>query len=1073
MEFVHLHVHSHYTAEDGVASVRDLVRAAREVGQKALALTDLHTLAGIPAFCLACEEFGIRPVLGCEFNLASHDSKVAADAPFRLVLLVENETGYRNLVALVNRAHFNARRQTPSLRTDDLQRHSSGLIALFGGPHSELYSLLQQGRLDETEACVARLARIFGRDNLVFTIQDHNLPRQKQVNDRLYSLAEYLGVRCIATNSVCYLRPEDSLCHDFLTQERPPAFLNFDAARNGAFTRHVASADEMLARFRKFPKAVFTTADLAERCTFVPNFARKRFPEHDFVRGFDADSYLWDLVFREARERLFELRPEMKTRLNEEFDYIKTHGLSNNVLLLWNIAQFCHKNRISMGIGTGNMISSLVAFILGITRINPLDYKLRFLGFGEGEGEDLQMRLEIPPRHGRALQAFLREEFGAEHCSAIGRTVWQQRQQVVREIRTWFNNTALRPDSVADQENLPALRKFTCDDPMESFFPGRVEGVALPCPEVVRFMMSRLLPRPRDLAVEENEFVISGENLDHITPRVMLDGEAVTQFDVPALEMFHIPRLILTANPVLNILDGAAGWVRQEENTTFDPDAIPMDDPETYDLLGKGLTSGIDPFHSITLKSLLRTHRPRNFMGLMKIKSMERSSDRERDPDVREHVPMCLLTYRCAFIKAHYPVSFMASLLSNACLQSGRDRRKFTIILREVKRMGIRVLPPDINLSVYEFARVQKGIRTGLMVVGGLGEKAYAELERVRRGGDFHDLLDLIRRTDAKLINNRILANLVRVGALDGLGLSRAQMLKVIADHSEDIRKGGSGPSLFDGQEQPSVAALDVPAMAEMSPDEVIRHELQAAGYSISSDEFHLYREQVRLCRALTPGALTSRLVGREVYLAGYVDHVETDTPLLDDREHVLLDLEGHVVTMPLKAARLYEAAIHANAPVLLGGLVARRKDELYLKAVTAFTLKMVQEMSERVVHLDLDLAGEDSRTLRLIARLARRHRGGGTTLRIHGFQPGFLDRWHLAAIRRAGVFFCPPLYYALKKILPEARIRIGADDQMDAHLLHALSPQHFPASQAETSTGPLGSDSALSAGAEPTSAPL
>lgn len=1023
MDFAHLHTHSFFS-DDGLPSPEALARQAERVGLTALALTDHNTLAGAARFCHACRDRGIRPIIGCELNIASTRAQVQP-SPFRIVLLVENEPGYRNLIAAVNRVNAGARKGHSVVELEKLRDATNGLIALTGGSATELNHLLANGKLDETESHIMDLVKVFGRDNVVFEIQDFGSTRDAQIAERIYKLGEFLQLRVVATNDVHYLRPEDVICHRFLKQEPPPGFFNDHSAPSALATRHLATGDQMRKKFDRFPRALFAAADLADRCAFQPNFEKKRFPIHDFVRGFDADSFLWDLTFREARSRFADLSSDMKDRLNQEFDYIRTQRLSNNILLLWNVAQFSHKNKVCMGVGRGNMISSLVAYILGITQINPLDYKLRFLGFwGEEESRERRLCVEIPARHVDALEVALKETFGPDSCSAVGEYDWQQRIPMVREICGWFDLPYEKmEDIIASIESRPA------DQDSDLAYPANAQNG--PTADLVRYMASRLLPRPRALRRAEHQIAISAENLNHLVPRIPAGDKTVTQMDPGALDLLNIPRLFIEPNPTLDVLDAAASWVRKEENAAFDPDRIPLDDDETYDLLDRGLSNGIDPFHSITLKSLLRAHRPRNFMNLVKVKSMERSpgSNSDVDTDVREHVPESLLTYRLAFIKAHYPVCFMTALLTH----SYSNRKKFTVILREAKQMGLRMLPPDINHSAYEFSRAHKSIRTGLMVVSGMTEKAYAELDRMRKGGDFNDLLDLCKRTDATLIPNRLLTNLVKAGALDCFGLKRSQMLRAIEEEADEVRRSENSNQVF-----------DISRIPELSQQEIIKHEIAATGYCISVDQLHLYRDLIKQCRALLPYELAHRCVGKEVHVAGFLEHVEYDSPLVDDSDQVLLDLEGRVVTMPRKASRLYDQALNANAPVLIGGTAHRRKDEIYVKALTVFTLRMVQEMSEQVEMLELDLEGEDARTVKLIRDLVVHYRGQGTRIEIKNAAGG-LSGWHLGKVRKTAVFFSPPFYYALKKILPEDRITIIASEAMDKNLLHTLSPQRFP----------------------------
>lgn len=1023
----------------------DLVRRARELGMRALGLTDLQSLGGVWAFCKACRDHGVRPVIGCEFRVTPTSTRVAGETNHGLVLLAEGEAGYRNLVRLVTRSQASSVHGQPLLRADDLVGNAAGLVALIGGEATELYDLVAGDRPDEAESHISRMVRIFGRDNIVFELQDFGQPRQAQVAEKIYRLSRFLNMRCVATNDVHYLAPEESVCHEFLRGERAPAFFDFHERTDTGRWRHLASASDMVRKFEKYPQAVVGTLELAERCAFEPNFEKKRFPAHDFVRGFDADSYLWDLTFREARNLFPQMPAELKARLNEEFDHIRSNGLSNNILLLHGIAQHCRRNRYCTGVGRGNVISSLVAFILGITQINPLEHQLRFLGFAPDSAEERALSVEVPWRAAEELQRYLVDSFGSDSCAAVGRYAGWTQAALTGEILRWLNYTPgdyeLAAGKLKDKPPAP-------DAPMDRFFPRKRDGVALPCPELVRFMAARLRTRLKPLQACEHQFAISGENLNNVVPRIMIDGQSVSQVDAAALDGFSIPRLRIESSSMLNILDLASRWVREQENPSFDPDSIPVDNDEAYAVLCKGLTNGIEPFDTITVKSLLREHRPRNFRALVKVKAAEASPGRDAAGDVREYLPQCLLTYRCAFVKAHYPLSFMTALLTHSYAHS--STKKFRIVLREARQMGLRVNPPDVNKSAFEFTVVPKAIQTGLEVVRRMGRKAYAEIERVRMGGEFIDLVDLCRRTDARLVTSHLLQNLVKVGALDSFHLKRSQMLALVASQLDAARRDISTPSLFDESPEPLLRpSVEVPDLPELSEAEIIRHEMAVAGYCVSFDQLHFYTGLIRQCRALSPYDLGPKLVGREVYLAGFIDRPDPHSPLVEGKDQVLLDMEGRVVTMPTKAANLFRTAITANAPVLVGGKVARRKDEVYLKAHSAFPLRMVQQMAAQVEELTLDLSKENLRTLWLISRLVGAYRGGRTRMHIEGFEAGgWLARMLAGRIAAASVFFCPPFYYRLKVILEEERVVLKAAEGTDQGLLHALSPARFPRSE-------------------------
>lgn len=1010
----------------------ELARQARDLGMPALALTDDETLAGVVPLCEACRRVGIRPIIGCQLNVLAHNATSSKGAMYRIVLLVETEPGYRNLVSLVTKAHSVPRHEKPFVRFDDLRERAAGLIALVGGASSELFSLLLNDKTAETEAYVTQLARAFGRDNVVFELQDHNLPKQKQINERLHKLGEFLTIRCVATNDVHYLKPEDSLCHAFLSQERAPKRYDPKELKNPAFTRHLASADEMRSKFLQTPRVLYATAELSERCIFQPSFERKRFPIHDFVRGFDADSFLWDLTFKEARGRFPELTPDLKDRLNQEFDYIRNERLSNNLLLLWNVAQFCRKNRITAGVGRGNLISSLVAYIIGITHINPLDYKLRFLGFDDALGFERSLAVEVPGRHTGALEQFLKDTFGQDCCAAAGRMQWFEPRAIARELCAWLDIPA------EHMKELTSYAEGVSEDDekgIDELVPRRFNTAEFPALPLAKYMLGRILPRPKGLEPADDQFALSGENLSNLLPRVRCGDRTILEADEHVLDGLNIPRLYIRHSVTLDVLDQAADWVRNEENPQFDPDRIPLDDSETYELLSKGLTNGIEPFHSITLKSLLRAHKPRNFMGLIKIKSMEKVAEHEHS-DVCDHVPECLLTYRSAFIKAHYPISFMAALLT----QSFHNHRRFPVLLRETKRMGIKIIPPHVNLSTYEFIPWNKQIRTGLVVVPGMTKRAYHEFQEARKGGDFHDLADLWKRTEGGEMTPPLIAAMIKVGVLDCFGVKRPDLLRELEKLAHSAPGGIAGEDAGGNGQHAAERGFD----------------LAPADYIIPPEQVAVLKDMAEKCRALAPHEIANCKAGAEVHVAGFIDHVEHESPLIDDGDQVLLDLEGRVVSMPLKAARLYHVALASDGPVLIGGTLHRRKEELYIKALTAFTLSDVLEMSNEIVQIELDLQGEDARTLKLISRLVRHYRSpGGTEVKVRNAGTDALTKWRVFRIAKTPVFFSPPLYYALKKILPEDRISLVASHEMDSELLHTLSPQRFPRSGAATEPVP------------------
>ncbi|MCX7964806.1 MAG: PHP domain-containing protein [Candidatus Sumerlaea chitinivorans] len=1034
--FVHLHVHSHYSLEDGIASVDELVARAAELGMEALALTDHNSLGGAVAFTQACRRHSIKPILGAELDVPPLSVRVRGDVYFRLLFLVADPHGYENLVKLITIAQSNRTSAIFPITADVLAEYATGLVVLAGGRASELYYLLDHGNELEADAHLAHLVRIFGSENVLVELQDFGQPRDAKVNTLLAGLARHRALRLVATNDVHYVRPDDAICYDLLKGEPAPQTLPITPPSRCITTRHLATAAEMSAKFASFPEALSATIDIADRCNFKLALNRDRFPVHEFCRGFDADAFLGDLTFREIHHRFPETTPEIKLRLDEEFQAIRELSLARYFLFLWEIAQFCRSQGIVLGAGRSELLSSLTAYTLGITQVNPLEFKFRPPTFSANQALTQAIEIEVPLRHVPAVLAHLQETFGRHRCCWAGAYEKMKKEdQLRRKIAEWYG---CRPkDLERPSAEIVARLEGSPLPPLQELFPAHVNEVQLPHPAVTAYLMQRLGQRFSHLRQLQDELVVSGESLDRLVPRISVNGDEVSQMDAAALSALGIPRLVVVHSDMLDILDKASELVRAEENPRFDPQRIPLDDDDTYALFGRGATTGLGPFNSITLKSLLRRQRPTTFMGLFKVKT----NDPTNQADIQTHVAHCLIAYRCAYIKAHYPLSFMTALLSHYLI----NRLPLEIPLREARQMGLRVLPPHINRSVYEFSIENRAIRMGLGMIYGVGRKVYAEIERARRGREFTDLHDLCQRTEPSLVKSDVLANLIKAGALDCFEMSRAQMLRLVEEHGKLLRKSDSA-SLFDSVgENAGIAELVPPEEPELPLAHRLQLEVAATGITISQDLMECYRDEIRRCRAISPRQLSRRMVRSERYVVGFVDHIEEESPLAEKGDQVLIDLEGYVVTMPTRLAAHFAPVLSSKQPVMLGGQVDCRGDEVFLRAMSAFTLPMIAEMGAKVLALELNLANEDSRTLRMLARIAGQYRGGKTTLRIQNSPPGALSRFLHFLVERTHVFFCPPFYDALRKLLPEKCIRIVPAPDTDPMLLHVLEPTVFP----------------------------
>lgn len=1035
-QFVHCHVHSHFSLSDGVPSVSALVHKAQQLGMRALALTDHNSLGGIIEFTRTARSCGLQPIIGCELDVLPFETSHYSGSTHHLTLLVESEKGYRNLVSLITLAHKNAGTGKPHVAFGDLARHSTGLLALTGCIRGELAHLLLGRNPEATERYLEALVHAFGKKNVYFELQETGEPQRADVNNRLIQLSHFLGIPTVATNNVHHLHPEEELCFQFLkrTPVRPDATV--DALyRPGKVTRHLASETEMSEKFATHPRAIQATVEIARRCGFVLEPRPPRFPLLDFDRGQDAESFLWDLAFREATKKYGFLSNELKDRLNEEFDYIKNNGLIHCIILLQKLTQFLREKHIIKGIGKGNIVSSVVAYVLGLTDIDPLEYHIKFQGFIVGEAPSPVLTIEVPTKHLTTITTYLQQLYPESCLAAVGKYQYWHKGTLLTELCLWANVPKHRIGGLLAS---PAFQSQSSCSPgsLGDLVNQNSQGLALTTPRLLSSIIASLHPRPRALKPMTGHLVISGENLNESVPREFSNTPlGVTQMEAASLDLLGLPHLNIIARPLLDILDDTIFWIRNQENRSFSLEKIPLNDAPTFQLLSRGLTNGIPPFHSITLKSLLRVHRPRNILQLLKVKTesaRNRTKTSASDHNIVHQISDCILTYWCAYLKAHYPLSFMTAILTN----SHQHRKRFTILLREARYMGIRILLPDVNLSSYTFTQEGKAIRTGMMIVHGMGEKAFREIETVRKGGAFNDLEDLCKRTDPKLLHARLIVSMIKTGVLDSFGTKRSQMLLMLPGLIQATRQKEEGeedftPSFFNlpGVKVQSITTSDAGTseLAELPLETLIKYEIDAGGYAITYDPLSPYQDLIRRIRAISPYGITPKLEGTYQYLVGYIDHIDREGPLVGSDTALILDFEGYLVSVPPRVAKRAGRALTSTLPVLIGGRICGNKDQSMIRAHCIHTLAEVQKAAEETIKIALNLDGENVKTLKMLKHLAKTY-PGKTKIEVTNYSGKGKRLLH--KLNNASVFFCPPLHKELKKMLPEKNI-----------LVHTLRP--------------------------------
>ncbi len=1041
--FVHLHTHSHFSLADGVAAPEALVRQAAALDIPALALTDHNTLAGLIPFLEACESAGLQPLVGCQLDVLPGAGPWQASAKDlgSLVLLVESEIGYRNLSHLVTLAQSKTLKQWPPHVTQtELAEHCAGLIALIG-PSSPIRHFIHPPDVARVEEFLTDLVRAFGKENLFFELQPAVTEDEQTLNDYFIQIGRFLGIGLVASNDVHYLWPEDELAWQFLTGRRPPRSLGEKAAELGPRRRHLADSREMRHCFAFIPHVIDNTAVIAERCRYRPPLRKRRLLVHDFARGFDANSYLWDLVFHFATEKYGTLTDEVKSRLNEEFDYVHRCGLANYLQLLWQVAKFLREQRIPCLVRRGPITTSLLAYVMGLTGINPLSpaHRLSFEPLIEEGAVFPDVTIQVPTRYLPRLCEYFRRSYGTNRVARLGRYQYWPKPLLMMAISQWAGLPRHRAEMMIQSGTFAARADKSLR--WADLFPGNTRSLPSHHAAVLNLVFHRLHPLPRTLVGQDNRLVLAGEPLHQIVPLAYpetrmqaaahpteseADLRATTQMDAADCDALGLPRITLMSSRPLGILDDAMTLARRDAGRSFDLIRETENDPETFRLLGAGRTAGIPGFEGIGVRALLQREKPASLDRLIHVMNLSTGNqETSRRAPQGTIIADCLLAYRCAFLKAHYPLQFYTALLTRIC----RNRKWFARVLREMNTLGIRLLPPDINLSSYAFTHVNEQIRAGLIVVQQMGEKAAAEIQSVRHGGVFNSLLDFCRRTDPKLVPPRLIENLIKAGAMDGFNLRRSQMLAMLDKAVEQPRSpAGRLSSVVQMQLDLPMGGnadgnVEIPLMDELPLPLRLQYEMQTAGYTFSGDFLAPFADLLKRCRIERGRVILSgRMEGRDLYLAGMVTQIEKDALSIPNETAWWLDFEGVMAAIPdaLFEARL--ADIRSGEPLMLGGKVAGHQGIYFLRVHTLVPLFRVHQQATQARQLVLDLENENKQTLRLLCHVCGQY-PGSTAVVVSRYQGS--GRFTLRRLQARKVTVCPGLLNDLRRIIDTDRIRV------------------------------------------------
>ena len=669
-DFVHLHLHSEYSLLDGACRISDIPRRAAECGHTAVALTDHGVMYGVVAFYTACREAGIKPIIGCEVYVSSttrFDKTQTAGKPYHLVLLCENETGYKNLIYLVSKGYTEGFYSKPRIDTELLRGHSDGLIALSACLAGAIPSMLSAGDFDGARKYAEEMSDIFGKDNFFIELQNHGLAEQQQILESLVRLAEETGLPMVATNDCHYLRRSDAqtqavlMCiqtNRVITDGRPIGFETDEF--------YYKTTEEMTRLFGKYEGAIENTVKIADRCNFEFSFDIPKLPTFKTPNGEGAGEYLKVLVDKGFEKKIVsgEIsfknhdKKEYEERLAYELSVIDSMGFSDYFLIVQDYVNYARSKDIPVGPGRGSGAGSLVAYTIGITDVDSVEFELLFERFLNPERVSMpDIDIDFCYNRREEVIEYMYRKYGADHVSQIVAFGTLAARAAVRDVGRALGMPYADVDAVA--KAIPRELGITLSDALKQ---PELKEMYNSSEQIKQLLdtASAVEGMPRNITVHAAGLVLTDQPISDSVPLSVSNGTVVTQFDMDVIGKLGLLKFDFLGLRYLTIVDDACRAIRIGE-PDFDINKLPIDDKATYDMISEGNTLGVFQLESSGMRQVLTELKPDRFDDIIAaialyrpgpMDSIPKYIDSRHNPDKTDYFlpqlkPILASTYGC------------------------------------------------------------------------------------------------------------------------------------------------------------------------------------------------------------------------------------------------------------------------------------------------------------------------------------------------------------------------------------------------------------------------------------------
>ena len=636
MPFTHLHLHTEYSLLDGACRIDGLVQRVKELGQEAVAITDHGVMYGVIDFYKACKAAGVKPIIGCEVYVAPRtrfDRVHELDSsPRHLVLLCRNEEGYRNLSYMVSMSFVEGFYVKPRIDMDLLRAHSGGLIALSACLGGEIPRRLLAGDYEGARAHALEMRELFGEDGYYLELQDHRLPEQQKVIAGLLRLHEETGIPLVCTNDAHYLTRQDAEMQDVLMCVQTGKLLE-DTQRMRFETQefYVKSEAEMRALFPNCPEAADNTWKIAEACNVDFEFGVRKLPEFKLPPGErDGDAYFEKLCRAGFARRYPNAPREYQDRLEMEMGVIRQMGFVDYFLIVSDFIGYAKSQGIPVGPGRGSAAGSMVSYCLDITNIDPMKYSPYFERFLNPERVTMpDIDIDFCIRRRQEVIDYVARKYGQDHVAQIVTFGTMKAKAAIRDVGRVMNLPYAEVDAIAKQ--VPFDLKMTLD---KALVLSKGLSDLYNGDEKVRRLVDmarKLEGMPRNASTHAAGVVITRRPVYEYVPLATNDDVTVTQYTMTTLEELGLLKMDFLGLRNLTILDDAVKLVRRRE-PDFDLAQIPEDDPEVFQMLSEGRTSGVFQMESAGMTGVCVGLKPKSIEDITAIIALYRPGPMDSIP---------------------------------------------------------------------------------------------------------------------------------------------------------------------------------------------------------------------------------------------------------------------------------------------------------------------------------------------------------------------------------------------------------------------------------------------------------